>query len=638
MTTTSNNLYTAPGSYPSPMSPTSVVAYATTVTNAANNYIVQLGQLASSLSAPTIVPDFPTGGSAPTLVQSTTPEMSPVLWESPSVPNAFTGSITIDDLMPAAFDEAPPQLLFGTAPDPFSDNVPDAPGVSLTFEYPDLAVTLPGPPSLLSLAVMPFSGVNMPTIDENVPTLSLVAPSVREYTPGQQYTSALLTAASQSLQDRIQNGGTGLSPAVEQAIWDRGREREYRQAADALAELERMEVLGYAFPPGTYIDSRIKIQTELGYASFGYSREVAIEQAKLEQSNVLAALEQSTQLESTLINYNNAVEQRLFESTKYATEAGISIYNAQVQAYTAYLDAYKTKVAIYEAKVRGEMAKVETYKTQIAAEQAKAEINTALVNQYRVQSEVALSAIDVYKAQIAGIQAKAEIEKLKIDIFGEQVRAYGAKVNAYTAGVEAFRARIQGETAKQEAYRTSVSAYQAHVDAASKQVDARISEYRAKLEAKVQEWEGYKNAYQSQASRAQAIAASNNSLAEAFRSQVTAVSSYNEVLTKQWQVALEQSQRTAEIGINAAKMNSDLYLSTRSVAMDAAKLGAQVNAQLGAAAINSTNYSASWSYGSSQSYSNGYSFSDVNSLSSSTSTSFSTNTNTNQNYNTNASA
>jgi len=586
----------APQPVPNPMEPGigTITAFANSATTSANQYVSQVINLASDLVAPIIDPVFPVVAGAPVPQVSSPPTAQNAVWSAPGLPVAFTSTLNVEGIMPAPFDDAPPQLVFGSAPT-FTEAAPDAPGVQLVYDDPTLSVNLPAPPGLLSVAVVPFSGVNMPVIDENVPILNLAAPSIREYVPGQFYTSALLTATSNSLQDRIVNGGTGLAPSVEQGIWDRGREREYRQVADALDDLERMETLGYALPPGMYLNARVKIQTELGYASFGYNREVAIEQAKLEQSNVLAALQQAVQLESTLINYNNQIEQRIFESSRYATEAGISIYNAQVQAYAAYLDAYKTKIAIYDAKVRGELAKVEAYRAQIAAEQAKAEINTALVNQYRVQADVALSAIEVYKAQIAGIQAKAEIERLKISIFGEQVRAYATKVNAYTADVEGFRASIQAEVSKQEAYRTSVQAYGANVDAAAKQIDAKIAEYRSRLEAKNQEWESYRNAYQAEASRITAIAQSNSSIADIYRAEVAGNTSYNEVLTKQWQVALDQSQRTAEIAINAAKMNSDLFIQTRGIALDATKLGAQVNAQIGAAAINATNYSSSWS-------------------------------------------
>lgn len=597
------------------------VAIAQSEVAKADRYVLQIANAAANIVPPVINPVFPTAPSAPPITVPDQPTFQDVVWELPDLPNAFTGSLNVDGLLPEPFDGQPPELNFAAPPVPFSENMPSAPGINTYWEEPELEVNLPAPPSLLSVTTRPFSGLSFPTISTDTPELTVVAPTVREYIPGSQYTSALLSAAQSTLQRFIVDGGTALPPAVEQALWDRAREREYRQAADAIDDLERMESLGYAFPPGVYVNARVKINTELAYTASMLSRDIAIEQAKLEQENVKFALQSAIQLEGQMIQYTNQIEQRAFESVKYATEAGVAIYNARVQAYTAYLDAYKTKVAIYEAQVRGEMAKVDAYKAEIEAERVKADINTALVQQYKVQIDAALSNIEVYKAEIAGIQTKAQIEQLKIQIFGEQVRAYATKVNAYTAGVEGFRAQIQAEGAKQEAFRSQVQAYSAQVDAAAKVAEAKIEEFKGLLGAKQTEWEGYKAAAQAQTSKVQAISAINQTIADAYRSETTAVAAYNDVLTKQWQASVEQAQRVAEIGVAAGKAQAEAYISARTLSIEAIKAGAQVSAQIGAAALNSANWnytsglSESWSHADSVSDSTSRSVSDVNQVS-----------------------
>lgn len=576
--------------------------YALTRTEAADNYILTLGQASAGLAPPVINPTFPSATAAPSLSIPEPPAPEVAVWALPGLPDDFVGSLTIDNLLPDPFDADPPTLIFPTAPVAFSDVVPDAPGVDVAYDYPTLSYTLPAAPSLLSISTFAFDGVTLPTLDETVPVLSIPSPSILPYVPGALYTSALLTSLKATLQDRIENGGTGLQADVENAIWDRGREREMRAMADAIRGLERMEEMGFAFPPGVYIDSRIKIETEAQYTTAGLSREVMIKQAELEQTNVLKALDTATQLEGTLINYTNSVEQRLFESAKFVTQAGIEIYNAQVRAYASYLDAYKTKVAIYEARIRGELAKVEIYKAQVDAEQAKATINTALVSQYKVSTDAALSVIEAYKAELSAIQTKAQIEKLKIDIYGEQVRAYGSKVSAYTANVEAFRAAIGAEASKQEAFKSQVQAYAATVDAGAKAADAKIAEYRGLIEAKNVEWAGYRAQAEAESARVKSIADLNSARSDIYRATVQGVSGYNDALTKQWQASIDQAQRVAEIGVAAAKANADLYMTTRSLALDAAKVGAQVEAQLGAAALNAINWSSSWQTSSSDSF------------------------------------
>ena len=596
-------------------SPDGIIALANNQIAATNGYIISLSTIASGLIAPMITPVFPAGPSAPALSTPALPAFSNIAWVSPDAPAAFTDVLDTSTLFPAPFDTSPPTIVFSPVPTAFSGSAPTSPGVNFNFADPTLTVSLPIPPSLLSLSVGTFGGVTLPTIDPNaLVSLTAVAPSIREYTPGSKYTSTLLQALQTTLLTRITTGGTGLSPDVENAIWDRGREREAKSRSDALKDLDKMEFLGFTLPTGLYLDARLKVTTESDFVNRGLSREIMIKQAELEQENVKQALATATQLEGQLISYTNQVEQRLFDSTKYATEAGISIYNAQVQAYAAYVEGYKTKVQIYEAQVRGELAKVEVYKAQVDAEQVKASINTALVEQYKASANVAMINVEIYKAQIAAIQTKAEIEKTKIEAFGEQIKAYVAQINAYTAGVEGYRASLEAEKTKQQVYQSQVDAFSARVGAAAKQADVKIAQYQGRIAAKNIELEGYKAKISGEVAKVQAIAATNSTIADTFKIQVASISAFNDTQTKQWQVALDQSQRVAEIGVSAAKANGELYISARSLALDGAKVGAQVSAQLGAAALNAVNWSTSFSNSNSSSlsdsYSNGYSKSD----------------------------
>lgn len=583
---------------PSIGDPGEIKAYADQMTGLVGQYILQMGQIAGNLGPLTIVPVFPPLPNAPPIgALPDPPTIDPITWTMPPVPNTTWGTLNIDAYLPAPFDGVAPTLNFGPMPAAFTDVAPTSPSINVDFAYPaDLAITLPAPPSLLSISVSPFSGITMPTApDSNIPTLNIVEPSVIHYIPGAQYTSGLLSQLQTSLLARIQ-GGSGLAPEVEQAIWDRGREREYRQLAADLAELERMEALGYAFPPGLYLNARIKVQTEFDERVVGHSREVMIKAAELEQENVKHALTNAIQLESQLISYANQIEQRTFEAAKYETQAAIEVYNAKVRAYTAYLDAYKTKVQIYTAQVDAEKAKVEAYKAQIEAEQAKAQVNTALVQQYKVQADVALSAITIYEAQIKAIQTKAEVEKLKVEVYGEQIKAYASKINAYTAQIEAYKASVGAEATKQEAFKAQVQAYAARVDAQAKVIDAKVAEYKGQIDALTAQWDGYKSAASAESSRVQALASYNNAVADLYKARVTGLATYNEVLTKQWQVAIDQAQRTTEIAVTTAKANAELAVTARNIAMDANKTAAQVCAQLGAAALNAINWSTSWGY------------------------------------------
>ena len=576
----------------------SIFAFAKDEANAANGYISQLGLMARALVPPVINPQFPVGYVPPAISVPPAPGVTPIVWSAPAAPPIFNTALDITGKMPE-FDTLPPVIVFPTPPTPFSGDAPTSPTVNLDFVFPTLSITLPTAPTLMSLSTYTYAGPNLPTIDATIPELKLVAPSLVPYqAPKLPYSDTLLTQVQTTLMDRIKTGkNTGLPPEVEQALWDRAREKEMIASSDAIAELERMESLGYAFPPGVYVDARLKVQTDMGYKSMGLSREISITQAQLIQKTIVDAINSAVDVEKMLVDYTNKVEQLTFESCKYATEAGISIYNAQVKQYEVLVEAYKAKLAYFEAQVREQEAAVKIYQIEIEAEKLKSDMNTALVTQYEVMAKVASINVDIYKAEIEAIKIKADTQKIIVEVFGEEVKAYVAQINAFTAQVEAYRAGMMAVQTQEEVYKTQVQAYTALVEATKAQIEVKVDVMKANVSANMAAWDGYKALTVSLGEQARAISEGNQSVAAIYHATVQGTSAYNETLTKQWNVAIDQAERVTEIGVSAAKANAELFMTTRSLALDASKVGAQVSAQMGSAAIGAINWSTHYSYG-----------------------------------------
>jgi hypothetical protein len=602
-------------------------AFADTHAAEADSFVQQLGALAAAIVPPVINPVFPTGPTAPPVSVPAAPAVVPIVYNPPAVPAPFSGSLDVNTVFPE-FTAGPPQLLFPNAPATPNVPVPPSPNVDTNFTYPTVNVTLPAPPNLLSLTTYQFNGVTLPTLNATAPVLTAYAPSPVTYVPNAPYTDALLSELLTILQDRIQDGtNTGLPPAIEQNLWDRAREREYKQAGDAIAALDRLETLGYAFPPGVYIDAQIKIQTETNYNIANLSREIATKQAELIHDDILKAIDQATAIESKLIDYANETEQRRFEACKYLTEAYVQIYNSQVQAYSAMVNAYRAAIDVYNAQIQGQLAYVQAYKAEIEAEQVKAEINTALVQQYKVEVDAALASIEVFKGEIEIIQTEAQVEQLKVSIFGEQVKAYTAQINAYSAQVEAYKATIEAQGEIENVYQTEANVFKTQVEAQVAQINANVEVYKAELQATIEQYEAYKAQVEGQAEQVKALAAMNEATANIYRAEVAGTSSFNEAIIKEYQVALDEAIQVTQIGVAAAQANAQSYLTVRGIAADAAKVGAQVEAQIAASALGAVTYathrarqdSVSIGASTSQSVSNSNSTSISNSNSSSTS-------------------
>jgi hypothetical protein len=567
----------------------------------AESYASQLVAAAQTIQPQQINVAFPTISAPPRPVTTTLPDLIDVSFLMPGAPGAFQGTLDISGYLSLVntFDRNAPTLNFGTAPTPFNGTVPPSPPIDLNFDYPTVSVTLPDPPSLMSLTNVVFNPLVIPTFDVSVPELRVVAPSILGFNEPSFYTSALLTALEASLLSAITNGqDTGLDAVTQQAMFDAAREREYRVQRDALDALDRdHEVLGDAFPHGVFVDARLKIYTETNNTLSGLSRDIFVKQMELRLENVTKAREEATALESTLIGYYNNIAQRAFEMVKVEIDASIAIYNAQVQAYAASLEGFKAEVLAYDALIKGITAQVEMYKAQIEFEQVKAQINTALVEQFKVETDAALAVLEVFKTQVAIIQVRAQVEKTKVDVFGAQVQAFVGQINAYTAQVEGYKAGIEAQQVIENVYKTQVEVYGIEVDAAVKAADALIAQYKGRIDAYTAQLEGYKAQLQGQVALAQAQTAFNTSEVEVFKGEVGALSAYNDNLTKQWEAILNEQTQIAQIAVKEAEANGQLYIASKNALIEALKVPATVMAQLGAASLNAIHWSNSsnWS-------------------------------------------
>lgn len=559
---------------------------------------------------------------APTIQEAQQPKLIDVTWNVPTQPAAFSGTLNVANLFPGAFSGVAPQLNFPAAPMPTYGAVPTSPPIDLNFQYPTPTVDLPNLPSLLSLDTVTFDNFVVPAFNVNVPTLTLAIPNIMPYVEGPPFTSALLTSLQDDLLHAMDEGAwTGLPGPIETNLFDRAREREYRANADALAELERMETLGYAFPPGVYIDARVRMQTELANTNAGLSRDIMVKQAELTLQNITEARKLSEQLEGRLIEYQTQQYQRALESAKYVTEAAIGLYNAAVQAYSAQLRGYEVQATVYDTQIKGLLAQVDIVKAHIQFESTKAEINTALVNQYKSQIDASLASVEIYKLQVQIIQTEADIEKIKVDVYGAQIQAYTAQVNSFTAQVEAYKAQVQVQGEIEQVYKTQSEIYGVEVDAAAKQAEAVIAQYKGQIDAYTAQLAGYKASLDAMVAQAQSASLYNEAEAKVFEAEAQALASYNTVLTAQWQATINEQIQLAQVGVSVAEANGKLYVATEQLAEDAAKTNAQVYAQLAAATIGAVHWAnnASWSQSSawSQAYNNNQTDDNITSKSSS---------------------
>ncbi len=521
-----------------------------------------------------------------------------VTYEEPTLPDAFTPEmVTVDAI---SFTEPAPSTSFPVAPTITVGTMPTIPEVGDVTLPTSPTLTMPDAPALLSLDTPTFGGIDLHedwlTKLEDIPTLSLVEPTPYSYSVGPEYASALLTALQQVITTRL-GGGTGLDPAVEQAIWDRARDRETKIALGNEADIQRTsEALGFALPAGVVAD-QIRV-TQQGYYDklSGLSRDIAIKQADLEQENLKQAIEQGIALEAKLIDYSYQLERLTFEAAKELADNSIAIYNGQIEQYKALLSAYQVYSEAYKTMISAELAKVDVFKALVEAEKSKADINKVLVDQYEAQIRASLAQVDIFKAEVDAAKTLVEIEGLKISAAGEQIKAFVAQINAETAKVEVFKAGVEAEVSKVQVYKVKADAFAAQAGVQVEVARIGIANLDAQVRAKSLEWDGYRSKLDAQKYVMQGLLQSNEQLLAQYKTEGELGLAQYGAAVKRWEVQVKDYEAGKQLAMQASKINGDAAMHAASVRADAAKVGAQVYAQLAGSAYSMARVSADIGY------------------------------------------
>lgn len=515
---------------------------------------------------------------------------------TPPSPEPSAPTLTPVTVPTLTFGEAAPTTSFPAAPTLTIGSAPTIPSVGAVAMPSAPTLTMPAAPTMLSLSIPTFGGIDLHegwlTKFDNIPTLTLVAPTPYSYSLGPEYASTLLTTLKATLNTRMA-GGTGLNPAVEQAIWDRARSRETETALANEADILRTsEAAGFALPTGVVAAQIREAQQDYFGKLSILSRDVAIKQAELEQDNLKHTIDAGMALESKLIDYSYQLERLTFEAAKNQADNAIQIHNAQVEQYKALLSVYQVYSDAYKSIISAELAKVDAFKALISAEQAKADINKSLVEEYKAMIQASMAYVEIYTAEVGAAKTLVEIEGLKISAAAEQIKAFVATINAETAKVEAYKAGVDAEASKVQVYKVKADVFATEAGVQLEAARVGIANMDAKVRAKALEWDGYKAKLDVAKIELQGTIQGNELLIAKYRTEgELGVARYGSAI-KRWEVQLKDYEAGKMAMIQTAKINGDLAMHAASVRADAAKTGAQVYAQLVGSAYSIVKVSA----------------------------------------------
>lgn len=280
---------------------------------------------------------------------------------------------------------------------------------------PDLETDFPTPPPQAEFQTIDISDLVEPSIS------NLLLPVV-SIDPGQnEYTSNLLSALTAKLLNDVVNGGTGLDPLIEADIWNRNYERDLQNHFDAMDRIaDTWAKKGNPLPDGFL--ANLLMEEEINYSNkrADVSREIAIKQAELAQSNTHFAVQQGVAVETQLMTIANQFAERIFQASKAIMDSEIALYNAQLQSYRILTDIYQVLVTVRIEKAKGV---VEIYKSQVQAYQAAVSAEAERVRAILLKSQTEM---EIYKTQASTYQIMSSVN---ISLFDAKIKQAVAKAD-----------------------------------------------------------------------------------------------------------------------------------------------------------------------------------------------------------------
>lgn len=523
-----------------------------------------------------------------------TVSFSPITTSGPEAPTI--GTITVPDL--GAFPElslADPVLSLPVAP---GSSLPAAPTGAPEFNAPATPAkptfTLPSAPTLASLTLPEKPAISLPTFDADVPFDDVVAPTAEFDFAEERYRSALMDEATAKLLADLQNGGYGIEPADEEALWERARERELKNTAQALDELASQAASrGFAVPPGVLSQQSEAVRLAGIEKSSSISREIALKRADLFVQNRQFTFQQAQAFEGLLIGYYSSYAERALNAARAVVDAGVAIFNARVQRLNLQIELYRARASVFETQLRAALSHLEVFKAEVEAAKLSQEAQQANVALYTAQLEGVNTLAAIYRTEVEAARSVASIEALRLDAFKTRVETYTAQVAAKNAEFEIYKTQISGEVAKVQAFSAVVDAYKAKASAYASRVQAADISTRSQIAIQELSLDRYRAQLSGYSADLDRQFKNLSAQVDIFRANVQKFSAESVQITAANGQAVDAAKADADVAISntrnaiaEAQVRASAAEATARLGVAAAEGGARVNASVVASALS----------------------------------------------------
>ena len=518
------------------------------------------------------------------------------------------------DLLLPALPDAPALPVEPADPgDPNDPTAPDRPFLE-TYTAPTLDMDIPVPEYTDMTAEVPFQELRpitlppVPTIDLDSITFQGVPPVFEgtvpdiadfSFTPG-VYDPTFI-ADIQTVVSDIFNGGRGLPPAVEDAIFERAREREIELSEREVDQIQNeWAARGHRYPPGPMHRRVDRARKDGSYKVSALNREQFVARWQLQLEMLRTALTTSLAAEEVLLRQFTEAEQLRFQAAQFKLQMAIQIFNAMVAKFQADASVFSIYAQVYRDQIQAEMTKLELYNAQLRGQQLIGELNAQDVQIFAERLRALQVNTEIYKARIEAYAAQYEAQNTKVSLYRAQLESNLSIVNLYEADVRAFGEMIRANNSKVERFGIKADVYGKNIDAWKARYDGLLTGYNAQLEGARMK----KDAYVADSDRMGAWASAESqrirALTDKYGAIAAEIQSRSELERTAYQLSLaiaqasvERYRSAADILLKNGEINIQAGLSAQNLYLRARETAATTYAQLAAGMTSAAGVQAS---------------------------------------------
>lgn len=496
---------------------------------------------------------------------------------------------------------------------------------------PDLQ--LPSPPILEDLQIPKFAGVTIPEFNVDDPEFEGTPLPTGLHWDEPTYKPEIIGDVVFQIR-KLWDGGSGLPPAVEDAMWQRAAERENVESNKVLAEVDvEFSRRGFFLPSGLLAARKDQIRTEAALRKNSLHRDITIQVAQWQVENIRFAVEQGIAAENVFVNLFDNAANRLLEAAKTHVDAQLRIYDAKVAIFNANIQKMQIKAAVFEAKVRAELSKLDVFKAEIEATIAKGQINDNRIRTYEAMIRTVVSSVEIYKAKMQGANIQADIARTGVESYKAEVQAYAEAVRADKVRFDAYESQVRGEAAKGGIIDAEARAYAAiiqgkiasgdidvkRLDAVVRSNSARIEEFRGyldlektRIQSQLATIDASAKAYTADTQRFVAMAQAQGEKAKlgvtAKEAEIRTNVAFYQAQIQAYVSRMEMMIKQAQLALDAIRSAGQLSSTLAAGAMAGVSVGASLSGQAGVAASGSEQNSNSKSYSEQKSFSENHNY------------------------------